>query len=455
MSDVNHPGNCSSLSDPTRRAKLSLRNDLAPPVQLRTRAWQKLEYTVSERIEAFARSYFGDVTTEAMDVLPVSLADHPHAEPFIRPWLLYNWPIDGFPPAEWYLEKRQRRLSPDERSWLRAQLKAYPSILEVTQIVAGSHVSLRDRLHGSVVQVRDAQAADVFAVHDHLLARVVRYDSHDVLCGFHPEVLSKSEASFVIAECKQALRTGSSRVSKALLRESETGLLLIDTWQQTADARIESLPDMRLENGSGETLLLTTDFYQLSRDIRAEVEHFLCTLSSDGEGRRANDVQPAAWKKQPAQTYWLLCDPDSPASRSVLGEGLCTDTRFIVETNSVARADQLRGIVARRFGGSMPHVGRVHESVPPTSTECVSDSLTRTTPNTEVLWLKHRHYRKWLDMRLPLLGWRTPRDAVRRPDGRALVERLILAFEAREQLVPEPERMNFFVLRCALGLQDT
>jgi hypothetical protein len=41
------------------------------------------------------------------------------------------------------------------------------------------------------------------------------------------------------------------------------------------------------------------------------------------------------------------------------------------------------------------------------------------------------HYRRWLDMSLPVLDGRTPREAVRSADGREMVDALLLDLEQR------------------------
>jgi Protein of unknown function (DUF2384) len=53
------------------------------------------------------------------------------------------------------------------------------------------------------------------------------------------------------------------------------------------------------------------------------------------------------------------------------------------------------------------------------------------------------HYDNWLNDRIPALGNKTPRQAVKTPEGRELVEALLVQFERdmREQKMPGSEAL--------------
>ena len=63
------------------------------------------------------------------------------------------------------------------------------------------------------------------------------------------------------------------------------------------------------------------------------------------------------------------------------------------------------------------------------------------------------HYRRWVDMEIPALAGRTPRDAVSSPDGREQVEALLRQFEqdGRRQSPPLAPAI-LASLRATLGL---
>ena len=67
---------------------------------------------------------------------------------------------------------------------------------------------------------------------------------------------------------------------------------------------------------------------------------------------------------------------------------------------------------------------------------------------------KGRHYETWPDESLPLLGGKTPREAMRTARGRERVDALVRDIEHHEARLPLEERFDVAQLRLALGLEE-
>jgi hypothetical protein len=52
------------------------------------------------------------------------------------------------------------------------------------------------------------------------------------------------------------------------------------------------------------------------------------------------------------------------------------------------------------------------------------------------------YWEGWVDMKIPALGQRTPREAVRTADGREAVEALLVDFERDKAIQPEFDELN-------------
>ncbi len=52
------------------------------------------------------------------------------------------------------------------------------------------------------------------------------------------------------------------------------------------------------------------------------------------------------------------------------------------------------------------------------------------------------HWEGWVDMKIPALGLRTPREAMRTADGREAVEALLIDFERGKAIQPELDELN-------------
>ena len=67
------------------------------------------------------------------------------------------------------------------------------------------------------------------------------------------------------------------------------------------------------------------------------------------------------------------------------------------------------------------------------------------------------HWERWVDTPLPMLGNRTPMEAVKEPDVREIVESLVIQAERRGggMHVPTPDEEIFHRLRERLGLAES
>jgi hypothetical protein len=132
--------------------------------------------------------------------------------------------------------------------------------------------------------------------------------------------------------------------------------------------------------------------------------------------------------------------------------------RIRIETNSIARANDLRQRVEEACVDLVRHRAREH-------TDPLSEPVRRElaerpeeTPPLEaqqlVLELKRSHYAGWPDEALPALGGKSPREAARTSAGRGAVDVLLKEMENLEQRSPSGERFDFSGLRRELKLDD-
>jgi len=143
-----------------------------------------------------------------------------------------------------------------------------------------------------------------------------------------------------------------------------------------------------------------------------------------------------------------------------VGSAVVEASRLRLETNSVERADALRSSVEAACGGLLKHRVREHAD-PQTLLATVqeqSEAQAGELAGPELLEVlrdfKARHYAGWLDVPLPLLGGKTPREAVRTAAGRRKVALLLKELEHGEAQLPERERTDLSPLRGELGLSE-
>lgn len=368
------------------------------------------------------------------------------------PWSVYSASIRGKTAAEWYAEEHRSALSKDDREWLDAQRQAWLSIWEVEVVVPGKEMRLRDLLTGEVRLVAEKSATADLAVRDALLARAVDCRGCSVLCGMHPRPLPPREADAVASRVRKRLRRKDA-VPADRLREEETGRFLIRRWEEAVedlDRRVALPP--RLANTDGEELLFTVDHFDFDPKDRSAIEEKLGSLEGaeaseeEEEERAIHFVRPSRGEKG--------LDGGTLLGKAALGPR----GRMRLETNSRERADSLRRRVESACGDLLRHRLREHADPRAGFEKALAEPPPAEIPlPAEAAGIlrefKERHYREWLDLPVPALGGRTPREAARTEEGRKSALLLLKEMEHMENRLPTEERFDFSAVRRALGLE--
>ena len=151
---------------------------------------------------------------------------------------------------------------------------------------------------------------------------------------------------------------------------------------------------------------------------------------------------------------------------TVLGWIEIDGTRLIAEVNSEARADAIRKKIETALGEGIHY--RASEIQSPermladlrSAGGAASEEYERLAERPEVREkiseLMAAHWEHWVDEPLPILGNRTPMDAVKDPDGREIVESLVIQGERFGRNPTSSTDENVFRrLRERLGLAES
>jgi len=180
------------------------------------------------------------------------------------------------------------------------------------------------------------------------------------------------------------------------------------------------------------------------------------TRDSDGELTRVR----FSWKKRGNKKHagW---------DNTVLGWIEIEGTRLTAEVNSEARADAIRKNIETALGDGVRYRAseiqspermladlRATGSIRDGAASRESDRLAETPEvRAKISEMMAAHWEHWVDAQLPILGNRTPMEAVKDADGREIVESLVIQGErsGRSPNMPTDEDV-FRRLRERLGL---
>ena len=439
-----------------------------------------------ERLLSFANRMFGE---EAVGVAMDEFLLWPDPEdaigedtvqragPVFWPWFLFNWeydPLDaelelpgpeGRTVAELYAEKHSTRLDPLERKLIENVNRKPYSFWEVLHVDRGKGMRLQDVLAGKRIEVLERSGSEFAQSGDLLYGRAVSVDGVGMLIGLGPTIIPPGRKPEMI-QLRKKLRRHSSSITDDALTDWDAEIR--DLYLRL-DRALHSLP--QLCNTDGDPLELHRLIYEVSSAEEAfEKLHPLCTTMDANELRTDAKLDDSGriirveipWDRQGHKLSAVM-------SNTVLGRILIDEHRLTAEANSAQRAKALRSEIDDRLGDSARF--KVDEIQDPSSMMNESEDKSPTRGNTieqnelmqhpevreQVSEIICRHWEAWINEKIPSLGGKSPKQAVKTADGREAVKAILLDAERGRGVDPfttEANRKGTRRARELLGLND-
>jgi hypothetical protein len=447
-------------------------------------AWRAAQDAVEPKILRFLRQSFGeDALDKASDDFGL-----PHAGPrgedvesqLFFPWFLYDWRRDALaapgpgavgdtiPPARRYLAERGDRLAEKERRFLDVTSSTPTSFHEVLGSEPGRSLRLRDVLLGTEAMVFERSGSQLLREGDLTFARVVAFEDAALMVGCGGILLPPIEKG-VVLDLRASLRTSFRTVSADLLRRIEPQLR---EYYFTIRRRLLEPVRPQMCNTDGDPMEFHTLKYQVeSADVAFEALRTLAAGTRREELLRDATVLPDG-RLQSVAFSWSKSGNRMHASwdNTIVANIAIKDRELRVEVNSEKRAKQARAEVQRCLGtralflgdetkslDGMMLEGDRHASTPAGKREAREQEALQQLPEVQEVMRRtmERHWESWIDEKIPALGGKTPKKAVRDTEGRERVEALLLQFERHDAgpsgAAQEPA-YDFNRIRKRLGL---
>jgi hypothetical protein len=397
----------------------------------------------------------------------------PHIVVFM-PWFFHHWypsrANTRFPDlaarkatvaSELILHQR-RRLDPLLVRYLEACAAAAFSFHEAVRVESGRGFLLRDLMLESETFVVEHTASRSVHPGDMVFAQIVRIDGLAMLEGCGPVAFQPLEKPGII-NMRKTVRGRGDVVGEARLKERSPEL--IGLYLELAERQLHPVMP-KLQNTDGEPVELRTLVFRIDNSEAAAASLDAAQLA-DGEDLVQDEARRGPDDKL-IEAGWTWRRAGNAVHKSwdntTLGQVELTGRQLKVIVNSAARAVRAKALVERLLAGNA-----TYRATKIASTEAMLADV-RSRPahkddneherlmqmpevRQQVAEMLMRHYTDWLDTKVPLLGERTPRDAVRDRDGREAVEALIAQMErdgARQS--PPLDSAIPAMLRRELGL---
>lgn len=447
--------------------------DHSTRVRLRRAEGRIVDAVFGFALERFGRDFFLYAWEDFYTGRPPEGEIHeaPEFEQMFIPWFVFGFVADGDVPDDWpdvslarYWQMMTRpALDAVEAAFLTAACASPLSVCVVEAADPGRSLDLRDVFTNRRFRALEQSASRILRPGDLHFTSIVTVGGDSIMVGGSPQVVPPDWHVHIIDFRDQVL--GRRRLKRRDLAASQ--FVIRDLYFYVAEALRNPAPP-KLQNTDGEDLELTTIVFDLALPV-AEAFDRLRPLAVVGDDEFIDDVTTdEAGRVSGATITWSKAGNRQQKSwtNTSLGTLRLEPGRLTAEVNSARRADRLVREVIRRTGKGRATV--VSRTVVDFERELQarekkrsrgkrrarSDREADRPPEFRELeaGLRRQYALEWLDLRVPALGNRTPRQAVRTRRGRERVEALMATFERHARDSGNDDREVFAAMRRELRL---
>jgi hypothetical protein len=396
------------------------------------------------------------------DESPLPIEEDPSEGQIFIPYLFFDWdpeprrrrnpPPGGGLVTRTFLSHHPGLLSELERLILEQAITQPISFYEVVRSDPGEGMRLRDVLIGGEMEVTERTASQTLRLGDLAFGQLCLLPEVVTLGRMAPHVIPPGSKAAII-RLRAKLR---KKISKQNRELAAVDLLRYREEIRTTylDLRDAMRTPPRLTNTDGDPLLLhmltfragsaNAAFEALAPLARGVPKNELmksAELGDDGELRRVE----IPWVKQGNRRHedW---------ENTILGHITISGRSVVVNVNSEKRAVRIRHEIEQRLGVLSVYEKTVTQSpeallgkqergrAAPTRASGVAPAPSPILEMDEQMRAAFQHQiENWIYQKVPVLGGRTPLEAVGDADGKEIVESLLLDWERRNETITDPQ----------------
>ncbi|HEY4357576.1 MAG TPA: SEC-C metal-binding domain-containing protein [Acidobacteriaceae bacterium] len=418
---------------------------------------------LTDEMQRFVRREFSATMQEAWkdfnqtDLL-IPFVDGDSEGQIFWPWLLFQWDPEGLLSrrgqkprmgivAESFLLKAGNRLSEMEEMILEQATTQPVTFYEVILSVPGERLVLRNILIGGDTEVLERKASTILRAGDLCYGQIWKFPALSTLGSLAPIRMpagNKVEVIGLRAKLKKKIAKRNRDLdAQDLIRYAD------DIRGMYLDLRDALHRPPALCNTDGDPIVFHIMTYhvgsaQVAFDALAPLawglsKEELLEIAEVGDDGTFRGVE-FDWAQDGNKQFETW-------ENTILGHLKISGQTLTAETNSSNRAEALRGEIEQRLGLFAVHQNTSRETLeemlkqkkqlPAASRAASSRRLTEPALDPELQKefeaQMAREVERWITRKIPALGGRTPMEAVLDPDGREMVEALLLEWERKTQ----------------------
>jgi hypothetical protein len=373
------------------------------------------------------------------------------------PWFVFNWEFDSLdfedsPPevpegttiAELYLESQ--RLDPQSPvgKLIHAANRVPYSFLEIISVQPGKSLHIKDVMTGADMIVQERTGSEMLSKGDIVYGRIARIDDVGMFLGLSAVVLPPGIKPQLI-NLRRSLSGESKKLSNYELYDWD---LEIREFFLEIDRMLHCRPELR--NTDDDPMEFHKLTYEVdSAELAVEKLGSLCETETIDEIRAAAAMGKGGNITRVRFNWDRIGNPIHQAMpNTVLGKIEINGKQMTVSVNSATRAKKIQKEIKKRLGSAATLRLDVISDLDAMMNEAAGNE-----PMTEdeimdspeiqqhIAQMLEAHWDSWANQKIPALGNKTPKQAVRTADGREAVEALLL--DAEKMTRNDPVRSSF------------
>ncbi len=356
-------------------------------------------------------------------------------------WIIHDRIFKGFgrPVMEEYLKRNGASLSDREREFVESSARSYMDLYEVQEVKEGRGIEVKSLTSGETMFLHDVNTSKVAVRWDGLFARLVSGERGIEMTGSGVRVVRMHLDS--VRQWLEEDRKRSGLAWPVYLKQNWPRIYAQNT--RVAENWMDSL---HLKNSDGDEIAEAKAFYNvLDREALLAALRSREKIHEDEEGR---------------SFVWLSAEEKG----TVLGSVRLEDGRLTLDCNSKERLARGKRLLADLAGSAVRFEGdelvsqaemiRSIKDAPPRAKSQKSEIPREVKERVEREYMED-YYAKWLDTKLPVLGGKTPRQAVKNAAGKRKVAEILKQIENMEAHKRKEGGYAFDVsiLRAELGVK--
>ncbi len=367
---------------------------------------------------------------------------------FFHDWFIHDFRLgNDLTLIEQFYGERKAKLSPEERCLLESQIASHLSLYEVIEVTPEVGLKLKDLIAGDIVDILEVKGSRSLAKWDIILARVFKVGAVNKFSGM-VNFIPRREKDGVFSSIRKAWEKFKEASGKT-------------AWSDFAKAkahqifhRIEGQPRIEpvflTEEGhpivSSKAIFLIEGFDAIRYRFRREFDF---VLDEDGEGKEIQwswlkRGQSKDWESGEAPEHGMVLKSEMVLEGGdlrwvSLGTVTWTPGRLELWCLSKERLNRGKKRLREILGDDIRHLADTFEDLRKAAKrkpkedahvedETFQEQFLPLYSKTMEQWAT-----RWIDERIPALGGKTPREAVKTREGRNQVEEILKDFENAEE----------------------